>query len=147
MTEMSMHWSSCLKSARWRRCAGRSAERVNFRNGYRERPLETRLGTVELKVPKLRQSSYFPGFLEPRRMSEQALTAVVQEAYVQKISTRRVDELVQAMGMTVISKSRPRGCTRRSMSASSPFWAVYWRDVNPIFGSIPPTLRAASMAR
>jgi putative transposase len=84
----------------------RSAARVNQRNGYRERPLETRLGTVELKVPKLRQGSYFPGFLEPRRMSEQALTAVVQEAYVQGISTRKVDELVQAMGMTGISKSQ-----------------------------------------
>lgn len=84
----------------------RSEERVNQRNGYRERPLETRLGRVDLKVPKLRQGSYFPGFLEPRRMSEQALTAVVQEAYVQGISTRKVDELVQAMGMTGISKSQ-----------------------------------------
>jgi putative transposase len=84
----------------------RSPERVNARNGYRERPLETRLGTVELKVPKLRQGSYFPGFLEPRRMSERALTAVVQEAYVQGISTRKVDELVQAMGMSGISKSQ-----------------------------------------
>lgn len=84
----------------------RSAERMNSRNGYRDRPLETRLGTVELKVPKLRQGSYFPGFLEPRRMSEKALTAVVQEAYVQGISTRKVDELVQAMGMTGISKSQ-----------------------------------------
>ncbi|MFC0468951.1 IS256 family transposase [Halomonas alkalicola] len=84
----------------------RSEERVNRRNGYRERPLETRMGRVDLKVPKLRQGSYFPGFLEPRRMSEQALTAVVQEAYVQGISTRKVDELVQAMGMTGISKSQ-----------------------------------------
>lgn len=84
----------------------RSEERVTQRNGYRERPLETRLGRVELKVPKLRQGSYFPSFLEPRRMSEQALTAVVQEAYVQGISTRKVDELVQAMGMTGISKSQ-----------------------------------------
>lgn len=84
----------------------RSEERVNQRNGYRDRPLETRLGRVDLKVPKLRQGSYFPGFLEPRRMSERALTAVVQEAYVQGISTRKVDELVQAMGMTGISKSQ-----------------------------------------
>jgi len=84
----------------------RSGDRTNFRNGYRDRGLETRLGTVELKVPKLRQGSYFPGFLEPRRMSEKALTAVIQEAYVQGISTRKVDELVQAMGMTGISKSQ-----------------------------------------
>ena len=84
----------------------RSEARVNQRNGYRERPLETRLGRVDLQVPKLRQGSYFPGFLEPRRMSEKALTAVVQEAYVQGISTRKVDELVQAMGMTGISKSQ-----------------------------------------
>lgn len=84
----------------------RSDGRVNQRNGYRERPLETRLGRLDLRVPKLRQGSYFPGFLEPRRMSEQALTAVVQEAYVQGISTRKVDDLVQAMGMTGISKSQ-----------------------------------------
>src|SRR5690606_38139735 len=83
-----------------------SDSRVNQRNGYRERPLETRLGRLDLRVPKLRQGSYFPGFLEPRRVSEQALTAVVQEAYVQGISTRKVDDLVQAMGMTGISKSQ-----------------------------------------
>jgi putative transposase len=84
----------------------RSAERVNQRNGYRERALQTRLGQIDLKVPKLRAGSYCPGSLEPRRMSEQALTAVVQEAYVQGISTRKVDELVQAMGMSGISKSQ-----------------------------------------
>ena len=84
----------------------RSDERITQRNGYRDRPLETRLGRVDLKVPKLREGSYFPGFLEPRRMSEKALSAVVQEAYVQGISTRKVDELVQSMGMTGISKSQ-----------------------------------------
>ena len=67
---------------------------------------ETRAGAVELRIPKLRKGSYFPGFLEPRRMAEKALTAVVQEAYVQGVSTRSVDDLVQAMGMTGISKSQ-----------------------------------------
>ena len=84
----------------------RSPERVNHRNGYRDRIWETRAGAVELCIPKLRKSSYFPAFLEPRRMAEKALAAVIQEAYVQGVSTRSVDELVKAMGMTGISKSQ-----------------------------------------
>ena len=84
----------------------RAPDRLTHRNGYRERDWETRAGTVELHIPKLRRGSYFPGFLEPRRMAEKALTAVIQEAYVQGISTRSVDDLVQAMGMSGISKSQ-----------------------------------------
>ena len=84
----------------------RSPDRVNHRNGYRDRVWETRAGTVALKIPKLRKGSYFPGFLEPRRMAEKALTAVIQEAYIQGVSTRSVDDLVQAMGMSGISKSQ-----------------------------------------
>jgi putative transposase len=84
----------------------RSPERTNQRNGFRDRDWETRAGTVELRIPKLRRGSYFPGFLEPRRTAEKALTAVIQEAYVQGISTRSVDDLVQAMGCSGVSKSQ-----------------------------------------
>ena len=84
----------------------RSGERATYRNGYRERALDTRLSTLNLKIPKLRTRAYFPGFLEPRRTAEKALAAVIQEAYVHGVSTRSVDELVKAMGMSGISKSQ-----------------------------------------
>ena len=84
----------------------RSPGRIGQRNGYRQRNWDTRVGSVELSVPRVRDSSYFPSLLEPRRKAERALAAVVQEAYVHGVSTRKVDELVKALGMRGISKSR-----------------------------------------
>ena len=84
----------------------RTGDRLNYRNGYRDRSLDTRLGSLQLRIPKLRQGSYFPPFLEPRKTAEKALVAVIQEAWIGGVSTRRVDELVQAMGLAGISKSQ-----------------------------------------
>jgi hypothetical protein len=85
----------------------RSGERVNSRNGYRTRPWDTRVGTIDLQLPKLRHGTYFPGWLlEPRRRAEKALTAVVAEAYLLGVSTRKVEDLVQALGIEKLSKSQ-----------------------------------------
>ena len=84
----------------------RSPERVTQRNGYRSRAWDTRVGTMDLRIPKLREGSYFPSLLEPRRRSERALLAVIQQAYVEGVSTRRVDDLVKALGCEGISKSQ-----------------------------------------
>jgi putative transposase len=84
----------------------RTGERTGQRNGYRDRTWDTRVGTIELKVPRVRDGSFFPSLLEPRKRAEQALVAVVQEAYVHGVSTRRVDDLVQALGIQGISKSQ-----------------------------------------
>jgi len=114
----------------------KSAERANSRNGYRDRLWDTRAGGIELKIPRLRSGSYFPPFLEPRRTAEKALAAVIQEAYVQGISTRSVDDLVKALGMSGISKSQvSRLCTeideRVSAFLSRPIegdWPYLWID-------------------
>jgi putative transposase len=84
----------------------RTLTRTGQRNGYRERAWDTRVGSIELRVPRARDGSFFPSLLEPRKRAERALAAVVQEAYVQGVSTRRVDDLVQALGMQGISKSQ-----------------------------------------
>src|SRR5918992_4874827 len=86
----------------------RTGERLNWRNGYRDRTLDTRLGPVQLRIPKLRQGSYFPPFLEARKTAERALVAVIQEAWIGGVSTRRVDDLVQALGLSGIGKSTLR---------------------------------------
>jgi putative transposase len=99
---MEMEVEEHLGAARHERSPGRTGQR----NGYRQRNWDTRVGTVELSVPRVRDSSYFPSLLVPRRRAERALSAVVQEAYVHGVSTRKVDELVKALGMSGISKSR-----------------------------------------
>ena len=84
----------------------RTPDRLTHRNGYRPRAWDTRVGQIELAIPKLRQGSYFPSFLEPRRRAEQALVAVVQEADVNGVSTRKVDRLVEQLGLHHLSKDQ-----------------------------------------
>ena len=91
---MELEVQACTGAAHGVRDPARQVQR----NGYRERPWETRAGRIELAIPRLRRGSYFPSFLEPRRTAEKALTAVIQEAYIQGVSTRAVDDLVKAMG-------------------------------------------------
>ena len=130
----------------------RSAERLNYRNGYRERSLDTRLGSLQLRIPKLRQGSYFPPFLEPRKTAEKALVTVIQEAWIGGVSTRRVDELVQAMGLAGISKSQvsklckslPPRRRGTSTSGSTPSWSDQLRANGGICGSTPLTSRCAT---
>jgi Transposase, Mutator family len=100
----------------------RNPERAARRNGYRERAWDTRVGSIKLAIPRLRSRWYFPSFLEPRRRSEQALVAVVQEAYVNGVSTRKVERLVEALGLAGVSKdqvSRLCGGLDEMTSASS----------------------------
>jgi mutator family transposase len=88
----------------------RSAERLTHRNGYRQRVWSTRAGEIELAIPKMRRGTYFPSFLEPRKRSERALVAVVQEAYVAGVSTRKVDQLVESLGLRISKSEVSRIC-------------------------------------
>lgn len=114
----------------------RNAERLNYRNGFRDRTLDTRLGSLSLRIPKLRQGSYFPPFLEPRKTSEKALVAVIQEAWISGVSTRRVDDLVQAMGLSGISKSQVSKLCKEIDERANAFlsrpldgeWPYLWLD-------------------
>ena len=101
----------------------RSPERVTQRNGYRSRAWDTRVGTMDLHIPKLREGSYFPSLLEPRRRSERALLAVIQQAYVEGVSTRRVDDLVKALGCVRVS---PRARCRASVRSWTWWWMASW---------------------
>jgi Transposase, Mutator family len=100
----------------------RTPERTGYRNGYRERPWDTHVGSIELQAPRVRDGSFFPSLLEPRRRAEKALVALVQEAYVHGISTRRVDDLVHALGMQGIRRAGSAGCapnwTKRSRASA-----------------------------
>jgi transposase-like protein len=130
----------------------RAEGRATYRNGYRERPLHTRLGTLELRVPKLRQGTYFPAFLEPRRLTEQALTALIQEAWIGGMSTRKVDDLVQALGMTGMSKSQVSALCRDIDERVDSFlnrplegeWPYLWLDATSL--KVRPCGRVVSIA-
>ena len=116
----------------------RIVSRINQRNGYRERDWQTRAGIIELRIPKLRRGSYFPVFLEPRRTAEKALTAVIQETYIQGISTRSVDALVRAMRTEGVSKSQVRRLCAEIDERVQDFlnrpnegaWPCLWLDAN-----------------
>jgi transposase-like protein len=88
----------------------RNPERLTHRNGYRPRRWDTRAGEIELAIPKIRRGSYVPSFLEPRRRSEQALVSVIEQAYVCGVSTRKVDQLVESLGLRISKSEVARVC-------------------------------------
>ena len=120
-------------------------DRVTHRNGYRPRAWQTRAGEIELAIPKLRAGSYFPSFLEPRKRSEQALVAVVQEAYVNGVSTRKVDRLVEQMGLH-LSKDQSRGCVAASTIRSRCSVSARLRAATPTCGWTARSRRSESAA-
>jgi hypothetical protein len=122
----------------------RTDERTTQRNGYRTRPWDTRMGTIELAIPKLRSGSYFPSWLEARKRGEQALISVVAEAYVQGVSTRKVEAVVQSLGIAGISKSE---VSRMAASLDAQVEAFRapggWRPSTPTYGSTHATSTCA----
>ena len=118
--------------------------RLTHRNGYRPRGWETRVGEIDLLIPKKRQGpAYFPSFLEPRRRSEQAIVAVVLEAYLNGVSTRKVDRLVEQLGIDGMTSRR---CAGRWMSRSRRSASGRWRAPTPIYGSTRSRSRSETTA-
>ena len=109
----------------------RSTERQTYRNGFREGMWETRVGEIPLQIPKLRSGNYYPSFLEPRRRAERALLAVIQTAYVEGVSTRKVDELVQALGLTGIDKSKVSRICKELDTAVAAFRGRHFEEPYP----------------
>ena len=113
----------------------RSSERVTYRNGYRNRTWDTRVGTMALHLPKVREGSYFPCLLEPRRRSEKALLTDSQQAYVEGVSTRRVDDLIKALGCDGISSSPVSRICVQLDEVWRVSWVVPWTAVPiPTYG-------------
>ena len=124
----------------------RSADRLNYRNGYRDRSFDTRLGPLSLRIPKLRQGSYFPPFLEPRKTAEKALVTVIQEARIGGVSIRRVDELVQAMGLAGTRRAKFPKSAKTLISGSMLSSTGRSTASGRIFGSTRPISKSAMAA-
>ena len=124
----------------------RTGDRTGYRNGSRTRTWDTRVGTIELAIPKVRPGTYFPSLLQPRRRAEHALLAVVQEAYVQGVSTRKVDELMKALGLDGVSKSEVSRSAASSTRSSRPFGRDRSRPTIRISGWTPRITRCGSTA-